>query len=423
MNIFKILNLFIGKSDCEWEGANLLMNTEMARTGNLQLMKEINQALIFNAIREKGPLSRSQLAKDLRLSPSTATVIVDHFIAIGFVKEVGKGDSSGGRKPILVELAKDAGMVVAIDLEQSRAAILNLNAEFLITKPIPAIKQGDLIAILLEVIHEMVRKIQGPRLLGIGIAVPGIIDPNKSRVITASSLNINHLSLKEELERHFQVPTLLENDANAAAYGEFLYGRSQNVQNFLYLHVGKAVGAGLFLSGNLFTGGAGGAGEFGHISVDESGPLCHCGNIGCLGKLIGAEMLMDQWRSWTGSEDVPSLAELARLSNEGEFHALRLMDYVGEMLGRGIVTLVHLFNPSLILIGGELALNNERLFDQVKKQVKTRNMRVFSEHVQIEECLTRLNAGIIGAGSLALNHFFQNVSFEMGDRTERAHHD
>ncbi|MDQ1913573.1 ROK family transcriptional regulator [Paenibacillus sp. GD4] len=385
-------------------------------------MKEINQALIFNAIREKGPLSRSQLAKDLRLSPTTVTVIVDQFIANGFVVEVGKGDSNGGRKPILVELAKDAGMVVAIDLEQSRAALMNMKADLLITKPIPPVRQGELITILLDVIREMVGSIQGPRLLGIGIAVPGIIDPNKSKVITATSLNINHLSLKEELEKHFQVPIWLENDANAAAYGEFLYGRSQNVHNFLYLHVGRAVGAGLFLSGNLFTGGAGGAGEFGHITVDPSGPPCHCGNIGCLGKLIGAAALLDQWCSWTGSKEAPTLVELVKLSNEGDSTAIRLMDYAGEMLGRGIVTLIHLFNPSLILMGGELALNNTRLFCQVKQVVKLRSMPVFAEHVQIEECRTRLNAGIVGAGSLALNHFFRNVNFEAGDKTGRVYH-
>ncbi|WP_248926989.1 ROK family transcriptional regulator [Paenibacillus hamazuiensis] len=388
---------------------------QAARTGNLQLMKEINQSLIFNAIREKGPLSRSQLAKDLSLSPTTVTVIVDRLMAGGFLMEVGKGDSSGGRKPVLVQLKPGAGMVIAIDLDQETAAILNMNAEILLTRDIPPFGPDNLVEVLIRLIREMVREFRqmdALRLIGIGIAVPGIIDLDKGKVITAANMKIYHLSLKEELAKHFQVPILLENDANAAAYGEFLYGRSRGVPNFLYLHVGKAVGAGLFLSGSLFTGGGGGAGEFGHVTVDHAGPVCHCGNIGCLGDMISAPILMDKWREWTGGGEPPALPELVALSNRGDSTAVRIMEYAGELLGRGIITLVHLFNPSLIIMGGELALDNSVLMSKVNRLVQSRTMPMFSEHVQILESVTRLHAGIVGAGSLALNHFFNNIQFE-----------
>ncbi|WP_171656512.1 ROK family transcriptional regulator [Paenibacillus foliorum] len=391
---------------------------DAARTGSQQLIKEINQVLIFRAIRERGPISRSQLAKELRLSPTTVTVIIDYFMENGFLIETGKGDSSGGRKPILVKLAPNAGVVIAVDLEQNRVAVLNMEADILQEKKLVIFDNKELLTSLIAVINELIAEYRDRhkmRPLGIGIAVPGIIDLQKGTVFTASKLNFNHLSLKEELQEHFQVPVLLENDANAAAYGEFLYGRAQQVPNFLYLHIGRAVGAGFFLSGNLFTGGAGGAGEFGHISVDESGPLCHCGNIGCLEKLISEHSLLEKWREWAGAEEatgIPALAEMVELSNNGGGTAGRLMDYAGEMLGKGVVTLVHLFNPTLILLGGELALNNLRLLDQVKKQVDRRSMPVFLKHVKIEESLTKLNAGIIGAGSLALHHFFENLHID-----------
>ncbi|MDF2962621.1 MAG: hypothetical protein K0S39_4356 [Paenibacillus sp.] len=389
---------------------------EAARTGSQQLIKEINQVLIFKTIRERGPVSRSQLAKELSLSPTTVTVIVDYFMANGFLVETGKGDSSGGRKPILVKLAPNAGAVIAVDLEQNRVAVLNMEAHILLEKQLPVMNNKELLASLTAVIDELINECRtrhSMRTLGIGIAVPGIIDMQKGTVFTASNLNFNHLSLREELQEHFQLPVLLENDANAAAYGEFLYGRAQQVQNFLYLHAGRAVGAGFFLSGNLFTGGAGGAGEFGHISVDESGPVCHCGNIGCLEKLISEHSLTEKWREWSGEKAaVPALAEMVQLSNNGDEIAGRLMDYAGDMLGRGIVTLMHLFNPTLILLGGELALNNSRLLDQVKQQVYRRSMPVFSKHVNIEESLTKLNAGIIGAGSLALHHFFEHLNID-----------
>jgi N-acetylglucosamine repressor len=395
----------------------LIPSKNKVRIGSQKLIKEINQVLLFNTIRERGPISRAQLAKELSLSPTTVTVIVDYFMANGFLIETGKGDSSGGRKPVLVKLTPNAGHVIAVDLEQYRAAILNLEAEILFTKILPRVGKKEWLASLLQVIHELIQAC-GPevRLLGIGIAVPGIIDSDKGKVLTASNLDINHVSLKEELQEHFQVPILLENDANAAAFGEYLYGHGQQVDNFLYLHVGKAVGAGLFLSGSLFTGGAGGAGEFGHISVDPSGTLCHCGNIGCLGKLISEPFLIQQWRQWTGigiESGTPSLIELVELSNKGDEIAERLMDFAGELLGRGVVTLVNLFNPTLILLGGELALNNTRMLQQVKNQVELRSLSMFSKHVRIQEGKTRLNAGIIGAGSLALHYFFENVHMDL----------
>jgi N-acetylglucosamine repressor len=394
----------------------LLKMKNVTRTGSQQLIKEINQVLIFKTIREIGPVSRSQLAKELSLSPTTVTVIVDYFMENGFLIETGKGDSSGGRKPILVKLAPQAGVVVAVDLEQHRVAVLNMEAQILLENKLPPFRnKEELVSSLMSVIDALINECRVQheiRPLGIGIAVPGIIDSQKGKVVTSSSLNFNHLSLKEELQEHFQVPVLLENDANSAAYGEFLYGRAQQVQNFLYIHAGRAVGAGFFLSGSLFTGGAGGAGEFGHISVDESGPVCHCGNIGCLGKLISVQALSEIWRERNGKAEFPALTELVQLSNKGEETAARLMDYAGEMLGRGIVTLVHLFNPTLILLGGELALNNTRLLNQVKNHVDRRTLQVFSKHVKIEESLTKLNAGIIGAGSLALHHFFEHLDMD-----------
>jgi predicted NBD/HSP70 family sugar kinase len=186
------------------------------------------------------------------------------------------------------------------------------------------------------------------------------------------------------------------------------------VRNFLYIHVSKGVGAGFFLSGSLFIGGIGGAGEFGHITVDDSGPRCHCGNIGCLGKLISEDFLLEKWRQWTkGDADLATLTELVKLSNNGDETAGRLMAYAGDLLGRGIVTLLHLLNPSLIILGGELALDNRRLLHQVKKQVAQRGIPMFAKHVQIEESFIRLNAGIIGAGSLALHHFFENLNMNV----------
>lgn len=113
------------------------------------------------------------------------------------------------------------------------------------------------------------------------------------------------------------------------------------------------------------------------------------------------------------TEATPTLAELVERSNRREETALRLMTYAGEMLGKGIVTLVHLFNPSLIVLGGELALQNTQLMEQVKKQVKQHTMPLFSSHVQITESLTKLDAGLIGAGSLVLHRFFEHLDMNI----------
>jgi glucokinase len=134
--------------------------------------------------------------------------------------------------------------------------------------------------------------------------------------------------------------------------------------------------------------------------------------------MLNEPYLIELWQEWTreqtGAEaQGPSLKELVERSNDGDEHAVRLMDFAGGVLGKGMVTLVHLFNPSLIILGGELALNNSRLQQQVKQHIEQRCMPLFAKHVRFEESLTRLDAGIIGAGSLALHEFFEHLHINL----------
>jgi len=267
---------------------------------------------------------------------------------------------------------------------------------------------GELIIIMIKVlIHEA--NVEFTRIKGIGIATAGVIDSKKKEIIFASNLNINNFPIGSLLENEFNLPVELYNDGNAAAVGEWTWGRGKGKKNLIYITVSTGIGAGIISNDRLITGITDSAGEIGHISINIDGPLCPCGNKGCLENYASgtaiAKIADEKIESGFVSEFFPPESKITSLdicnaAKMGDPFSIKLLDEVGEYLGFGIINLIHLFNTEAIILGGGVMNGAEFLLPAIKRTVQKHGIASIVDKVNIEISQLEKYACVIGATGL-----------------------
>jgi predicted NBD/HSP70 family sugar kinase len=339
------------------------------RKGNRDLIKEINRNLVLNLIKSRGPLSRTDIARLSGLSLATVSGITNDFIASGLVHEIGAGESTGGRRPVLLRLNYQAGYVVGAKLMEHAiaSAVTDLDAKVLYHRVIPLTTAGmDLADILQAVIQAIQRTIvesgvASQRVLGIGVGMAGVIDGAAGICRYSPFFGWRDAKIAEPIAAHFRVPVYLENDVNALTIAEQWFGHGHGVDHFVVVTVGRGIGAGIVANGQFYRGALGGAGEFGHITLVEDGPPCNCGKRGCLEALASDPAVVRQARAAMALGERTCLAGVEPLTLEaiveaaeaGDALARRLLADSGRWLGVGIASLVNILNPKLVILSGE----------------------------------------------------------------------
>ncbi|NLG80177.1 MAG: ROK family transcriptional regulator [Firmicutes bacterium] len=257
-------------------------------TGNQDLVKELNKAVILNIIWRHAPISRAEIARISGLTRGTVSSLVDELIHDSFVKEIGTGTSAMGRKPIMLQLNAGAGVIVGVDLGVNYILIIlaDLRAQVLARKRLsidPEMGEKRILEKMLDGIADILAGAPStPRgLLGIGAGVPGLVEMEHGVLKFAPNLRWKNVPLKDVLQGRFDAPVYVDNEANVGALGEKWFGAGQGIRHMVYLSVGVGLGAGIVLNGELYRGAAGYAGELGHFTILPDGPLCGCGNRGC----------------------------------------------------------------------------------------------------------------------------------------------
>jgi glucokinase len=248
--------------------------------------------------------------------------------------------------------------------------------------------------------------------VGVGVCAPGSIDRAEGRIHKAPNLpGLEDLPLRDRLNGLFPDPVQLANDVNAAAVGELRFGAGRGRQHFVMVALGTGVGGALVVGGRLYSGAAGFAGEVGHITVDPRGPLCPCGNIGCLERFTGAAAIEERARELlrTTGDGGPlrSLSEItpervAEAARQGDGVALQVLEETGHWLGIAFITLINLLDPECIVVGGGIAQAGAPLFDSILRTVDDRTMSSTAREVPILPAELGPRAGTAGAGALAL---------------------
>jgi predicted NBD/HSP70 family sugar kinase len=396
----------------------------MQRTGDLKLIQELNRSIILRTIRHYGPVSRTEIAKKNKISPTTVTAAVKELIRQGLVYEDGVGVSTGGRKPVLVRFSSDSKFIIAVAITNSSIKIAEMNLEAKVRKqkifPVYNLTGKLVIDYLLKSIGQFLEEYSDlTKCIGISIISPGIINVDKGIIYENTKLKLKNIPLKEMVEKQFKLKTWLENDANAIALAEKRFGAYRKFKNLIYITIGDGVGAGIIVNGSIFRGCRGGAGEVGHTSIDRNGIPCDCGNTGCLENYVswpaicskvlssvaqGKPTMMSESVKGDISRITPSIFRDALKKNDQL--AKEIMKDTAAYLATGMVNLVNLLNPDIIILGGKVAYDNHFLLSQVKKLVFKQALTILTNKLEICSTSLRDDFRMIAAATIPLQEIF-----------------
>jgi glucokinase-like ROK family protein len=406
-------------------GINYLFKTSFGDEPlkNNQLRKLNLKQSIIRELYQYKQLSIHYLSKTIKMSTPTITRAIDELIEEEMVREIGIGESTGGRRPSIYGLKASSRYVIGIDLERYfiRMGIFDFD-----NKPVSEIhelNQGlethtDIPGFLAEKVYELIEayNIDRNKLLGIGISLPGLIDLRSG--ISYTYLNTGRPTAKELMDR-LGLPVFLEQDTRSMAWGEQAFGLAHGHQNVLCLNIGSGIGLSMILNGKIYTGHSGYSGEFGHIQIEPNGQLCHCGKIGCIETVASGKVLISKAKKDITEGSITQISgmidgDLNKLNikvildaaRAGDQYAIDLLGRIGEALGKGLSTLIHLFNPELIIIGGEMSKAADFLISPIESNLNIYTIARIRKDAMIVSSELGDNARLMGTVALVMNKIF-----------------
>lgn len=324
----------------------------------------INRRVVLNLIRKHQPISRADLSRRSRLQRSTVSSITKQLIAERWVTFGMSGDAPLGRKPTFLHLNDNCVGIIGIDIRPTETAIVlaDLHLRFLYQASTPTGKDPrEFVARLCERLVQLIGSHPRVAVEGIGVALPGRVDGPSHRIVFAPNLGWETVDLNRPLEEATGLPVELENAANACALGEVWSGsHPENIRNLVALTVSEGIGVGIILNGQLFRGATGSAGEFGHVTVEEDGPLCQCGNRGCFeacaSNLAAVRYFNELTSRQSGDEPLPepTFDLVVNLAEQGNGHACSALDRMARALGAGLAVVVNGLVPDVVVVVGEV---------------------------------------------------------------------
>jgi predicted NBD/HSP70 family sugar kinase len=381
------------------------------RTGSLESLRERNRLRVIDALRTRGAISRADIARQTGLSRSTVSSLVGDLQAAGLVIErvaesATPASPQGGRPPVLVALDQSAGAVVGLDFghDSLRVAVADLSyailAETAADLEVDTAAQ-DALDTAARLVGELIDEagVDRDRVLAAGMGLPGPIDRASglvhSQPILPSWVGLNPAG---EMEERLELPVHLDNDANVGALGESTFGIGRGTRVMAYLRLSAGIGAGLVINGRPFRGARGIAGEIGHVLVDPNGPICRCGNRGCLETFVAGPALCELLRRSHGPLTVRELLELAE---QGDAGCQRVLADAGRVVGRAVADLCNYLNPDLVVVGGDLSVAGDVLLEPMREAVRRFAIPAAVEDVEIVAGTLGGRAELLGALALA----------------------
>jgi predicted NBD/HSP70 family sugar kinase len=317
---------------------------------------DVNRSAILAQLGANGPASRAELARVLSLSPALITQLVKDLLADGLVVELEQAPSNGGRPARLLGLATSAGRAVGVKVVADHVAFVEVGIDGQVVRsanePFDA-TASTFIAELVERVRGFIAAGDGVTLLGLGVGVPGSVDRPGNGVVDSAQLGWNGVELGDALRRAIGLPVIVENNVNALAVAERLFGLGRAHDDFLVVTIGTGVGAGIVVDGSVLRAASGGAGEIGHIPVSDDGPRCSCGNDGCLEASIGEAALVRQAREQAVITPDAGIDALLAAAETGDERAVAIYREAGRLLGRTLAGIVHTIDPGFVVVLGE----------------------------------------------------------------------
>jgi predicted NBD/HSP70 family sugar kinase len=318
--------------------------------------RRINRDIVLEMIRTSQPISRADLARRSGLQRSTVSQIVEQLIREKWVREGSVASAPRGRRPTLVGLNEEL-VAIALDIHPRQAivAIVDLNGRLLSRSLVPLTSDpAASTRLMLDCMQRMCRATPRKSLEGIGISLPGRVDPATQRMTFAPNLHWPNFDLKKMIESKMGLPVKMENAATACLLAELMFARMDGVRDAVLVTVSEGVGTGVFANGQLISGHHGLAGEFGHIPMDPHGPRCACGQKGCWETFASCRAAVRYYRELCPKGRGTSFHELLNLAEEGNSQAAQALEKQAQWIGRGLRMILAALSPGTILIAGDV---------------------------------------------------------------------
>jgi predicted NBD/HSP70 family sugar kinase len=333
--------------------------------------RNINRDIVLEMIRSRQPVSRAELARLSGLQRSTVSLIIEQLIEEKWVQEGAVARRPRGRRPTLLGLNEDL-VVIAADIHpaQSSVAVVDLNGRLLSRSLIPlGADPAAAVEMLIDCIVRLKANFPRKSVEGIGISLPGRVDPESHRLIFAPNLHWPAFDIKKAIERKIGLPVALENAANACLLAELWFGRMEGVRNAVLVTVSEGIGTGIFVNGHLVTGQHGMAGEFGHALLDPNGPLCACGMKGCWETFASCRAALHYYNDLAHPSRGLTFQQLLSAAEGGDAHAVEALAKQAYFIGRGMRLILAGLSPEVILVAGDVTSAWRRFGPIIEAQI------------------------------------------------------
>ncbi len=393
----------------------------------LPALSEVELAAL-DLVRKKGPLSRTSLAEYLGVSRASVTSIAGNLLNLKVLTEVGRGKSEGGRRPLLLDVNAALGYIAGVDIGATSVdlALADFRGNIIERKAEPADVREEPEQVLdriMDLIVEMLAS-KGAEiidLVGLGIGVPGPVQYPIGLLIEPPLMPAwDSFPIKKFIKQRFpQINPVVDNDVNIMAIGEARVGGGKGLDNFFYIKIGTGIGCGVITKGEIYRGSDGTAGDVGHICVDYNGPVCHCGNTGCLESMAAGPAIAKRGKEAAENGESEIMARrLAEKNGEltskdvgeaaaaGDRVANRIIDESGRMIGGVLAGLVNFYNPRAIFIGGGVSNIGHQLLSMIRQATLRRATALSTKSLLIDYSKLGSDAGVQGAIWIAIENVF-----------------
>jgi predicted NBD/HSP70 family sugar kinase len=348
------------------------VNSAYAHLASSEIARDINRDIILELIRSHQPVARADLSRLSGLQPSTVSSIAEQLMAERWITESGVVRRPRGRRPTLLSL-NDSLVMLAVDVRPRRAvvAVVDLNGRFLTrqdvllpSNPEPALSR------IVDHMQDMRRRHANHTFEGIGISLPGRVDPETQRLLLAPNTSWVGFDIKGMVEERMNLKAELNNAANASLLSELWFGRMDGVRNAVLVSIVEGIGVAIFANGQVVCGHQGLAGEFGHIPIDPTGPLCGCGQRGCWEVFASSNAALRLYAEFAPASSPLSIQGLMQLVEEEDEHAVAAVSLQARYIGRGLRLITASLSPELILITGDLTGSWQRFGPIIEEELR-----------------------------------------------------
>lgn len=384
---------------------------------------------ILSLLHTGGYISAPELSKQLKISLPTCIALLNDLIDKGYVKNIGVGESSGGRKPNLYGLPNNAFYVISCDFARFSASMTICDCYNKFVTPLvnidTHIDDPELVEKLYQTAQTLMSEhgIPNEKVIGLGVDMPGLIDSKTGMNYTIK--NKGYRNVGRDLHKRFNKLVYVDNDARMHAHGEFHFGAAKDYSNAIIIHWSWGLGLGIFVNGQLYSGNNGFAGEFSHIPMVENGDLCICGKRGCLETIASSNTIMKRVQQGFENQEISSLIikykenpekitpdDVIDSARSGDEFCISILNEIATAMGKGLSYIIQLLNPAVIVISGPLSKANQFVLYPIQQSLNRLCLEKISKNTRIVISDMGDQSALLGTAEMVFQRIFADANFD-----------